>query len=102
MVDVLKMIKKLVKDAPTPIPKDICNDEQYCYVCNEKGSGYHIMQLVHSRVGIGSIHDIYVCEKHYQAYKRGENLMQLHNERWNRFITYINCGLDDYGEFKHE
>ena len=70
---------------------------QYCYVCRKSEPNMHELNLVHQRVGLGSIETIVVCSKHYEAYKQGKNLVEIEKRNFTRFITKLNHGVcDDY------
>lgn len=76
--------------------------QKRCFVCNQivEDLSHELLYGI-SRVGLGSIpSSIWVCNKHYADYKKGENLIELHNQYMTRFIRFLNCGVDDYNEFQ--
>lgn len=68
-------------------------NKQICYVCRQEGENFREMSLVHERVGLGSITSIYLCPKHYDAFKRGEDIMAMEKRNHARFIRSLNCGI---------
>jgi len=70
-------------------------EQQFCYVCRKSDPVMHELNLVHQRVGLGSIDVINVCPKHYEAYQQGQDLVAMEKRNFTKFIHYLNSGRSE-------